>query len=422
MHKITAELEQRILLLDGALGTMVQQYKLEEKDYRHAPLENHTIALKGNTDLLNLSRSDVIQEIHRQYLEAGADIIATNTFGGNAISQADYDTAAFVVDINQAGARLAREVAEKMTRDNPVKPRFVAGAMGPTTQMASLSPRVNDPGFRAVNFDQLVTAFAEQARALLAGGVDLFLLETITDTLNAKAALFALMQVFEETGQSYPIMVSGTITDASGRILSGQTVEAFLISISHVPLLSVGLNCALGAAELRPYLQELHKKCPFYVSTHPNAGLPNPMGEYDQTAEEFAAFVQEFAQKGWLNIVGGCCGTTPLHIAAAAKAIQGISPRQKPGFKHANNEKVVTDEQTQVLIEAWYQQESYDSIPSFSLKELMEIVSKVEDEKTFLKLKAKFDKEKPLYHPEQALLLNAHIFGRYQYLREESRL
>ena len=422
MHRIEIELERRILILDGAMGTMVQQYGLKENDYRNDRLKKHPVALKGNTDLLNLSRPAIVKEIHTQYLEAGADIISTNTFGANAISQADYDTSALVSAINYTGASIAKEAAVKMTQANPAKPRFVAGAMGPTTRLASLSPNVHDPGFRAVNFDQLVGVYTEQAKALMEGGADLFLLETITDTLNAKAALFALMQVFEEAGREYPVMVSGTITDASGRILSGQTVEAFLISISHAPLLSVGLNCALGASELRPYIQLLHKACTSYVSTHPNAGLPNPMGDYDQTADAFASFVYEFARKGWVNIIGGCCGTTPRHIAAAASAIRGMLPRQKPGVKNTNEKKFITAHATKDLIEEGDHQESSESQPAFSLQELIHRISAVEDEKTWLKIKSKFDQEKQRYHPEQALLLNAHLFGRYQYLRVENRL
>jgi len=420
MNRIEIKAEQRILILDGAMATMIQPLKLTEQDFRNEKLQNHPIELKGNNDLLNLTRPDVIKKIHLDYLVAGADIISTNTFGANRISQDDYGVSDLVFEINFEGAKIAKEAVKEYQNSNTHKSVYVAGAMGPTTQLASMSSNVNNPGFRAVNYDQLVEAYAEQAKALINGGVDMFLLETITDTLNAKAALFALMTIFEEIGKKYPIMVSATITDASGRILSGQTIEAFLISISHAPLLSVGLNCALGAKELRPYLETLHRKSPFMVSTHPNAGLPNQFGNYDQSADEFADLVTEFASNGWLNIVGGCCGTTPKHIKAAADRIKNIHPRnfnRKSGEK--KDQQIETDKMTIKAINEWTVSTSQ---PTFKLEEFMSLVSSIEDEQTFLTAKSKFDKEKQLYHNEQAMLVNAHLFGRYQYLRVENRL
>lgn len=420
MNKIEIEAANRILILDGAMGTMIQPLKLTEQDFRNRELQCHSIDLKGNNDLLNLTRPDVIKNIHLEYLNAGADIISTNTFGANRISQDDYAISDLVFEINIEGAKLAKEAIKEYQNNNNVKALFVAGAMGPTTKLASMSPDVNNPGYRAIDFDQLVEAYTEQANALIQGGIDLFLLETITDTLNAKAALFALMTVFEKTAKKFPIMVSGTITDASGRILSGQTIEAFLISISHAPLLSVGLNCALGAKELRPYLETLHKKCTFMVSTHPNAGLPNQFGNYDQSSEEFASLVTEFANNGWLNIVGGCCGTTPKHIKAAAEKIQNIRPRsiyRKP--LEAKIERTKTDAKTVEVLNEWTVSTSK---PTFQLKEFMNLVSKIEDEQTFQTTKSKFEKEKKFYHHEQAMLLNAHLYGRYQYLKVENRL
>nr|WP_314030365.1 homocysteine S-methyltransferase family protein [Xanthocytophaga flavus] len=414
MHPIEQELENRILILDGAMGTMIQPYGLSEADFRNASLEHHAIELKGNNDLLNVTRPDVIKEIHLHYLQAGADILSTNTFGANAISQEDYKTADLVYDINYQGAKIARETIKTYQENNRSRPLFVAGAMGPTTKLASMSPDVNNAGFRSVTFDQLAAAYTEQAKALIDGGVDLFLLETITDTLNAKAALFALMQLFDEIGQKYPIMVSGTIADASGRILSGQTIEAFIISISHAPLLSVGLNCALGAKELRPYIQTLDKEAPFYVSTHPNAGLPNQFGGYDQSAEEFASLVYEFAKNGWLNIVGGCCGTTPQHIEALASKIKNLPPRQKPA-RRMQREGVTSHPK-----QGEYSGTS-KSTNALSLQELLQKVSEAEDEQSFLQVKETFEQNKKQYHPEQAMLINAHIFGRYQYLRSANK-
>lgn len=320
-------LKKRILVLDGAMGTMIQRYKLEEEDFRGERFKDHTHSLKGNNDLLAITRPDVLRAIHAEYFEAGADIAETNTFSGTTIAQADYGLEDAVYDINYLSAKLAREVADEFTEREPNKPRYVAGSIGPTNRTASLSPDVNDPGFRAVTFDELVEAYTLQVKALIDGGVDLLLVETVFDTLNAKAALFAIQQYFDEIGRELPVMISGTITDASGRTLSGQTTEAFLISISHVPLLSVGLNCALGAEQLRPYLQVMSDKSDFFTSAHPNAGLPNEFGEYDQTPDEMAAQVGNFMQEGLVNIIGGCCGTTPDHIKAIAREAAKYQPR-----------------------------------------------------------------------------------------------
>lgn len=322
-------LQKRILILDGAMGTMIQRYNLEEKDFRNEGLANHAKPLKGNNDLLSFTRPDVIKAIHRKYLDAGADIIETNTFSGTTIAQADYDLGQEWVDkINFESARIAKEVADEVTALNPDKPRFVAGAMGPTNRTASISPDVNDPGYRAITFDQLKDAYKKQAQKLVEGGADILLIETIFDTLNAKAALFAVDELMEETGKHYPVMISGTITDASGRTLSGQTTEAFLISMEHAPLLSIGLNCALGASALRPYLQVLARKSNFFVSAYPNAGLPNEFGQYDETPEQMAAQVEVFCKEGLVNIVGGCCGTTPDHIKAIADMAARYEPRK----------------------------------------------------------------------------------------------
>ena len=327
-------IQNRILILDGAMGTMIQRYTLTEEDFRTPELKNHPKSLKGNNDLLSLSRPDIIRQIHKEYLEAGADIIETNTFSGTTIAQADYELSHLAYAINLESAKIAREIADEFTAKEPHKPRFVAGAVGPTNRTASLSPDVNDPGYRAITFDQLAEAYAEQVRGLLDGGSDIILVETIFDTLNAKAALYAIQDVYEERNipldpkdGGIPIMISGTITDASGRTLSGQTTEAFLISVSHVPLLSVGLNCALGAKELRPYLKVLAQNAPFYVSAYPNAGLPNEFGLYDQGANEMADQVRDFLKEGMLNILGGCCGTTPDHISALAKMATEYKPR-----------------------------------------------------------------------------------------------
>jgi 5-methyltetrahydrofolate--homocysteine methyltransferase len=322
-------LNKRILILDGAMGTMIQRYKLEEKDFRDESLANHPKPLKGNNDLLSFTRPDVIKAIHAQYFDAGADIVETNTFSGTTIAQADYELGADVVwKINFESAKIAKEVADEYTAKNPDKPRFVAGAIGPTNRTASLSPDVNDPGYRGVTFDELVAAYKEQVKGLITGGVDIILVETIFDTLNAKAALYAIDEFMEETRKSYPVMISGTITDASGRTLSGQTTEAFLISMQHAPLLSVGLNCALGASALRPYLQVLSTNAPFYVSAYPNAGLPNEMGQYDESPSAMAKQVEEFCKEGLVNILGGCCGTTPDHIKAIADMAVNYAPRK----------------------------------------------------------------------------------------------
>jgi 5-methyltetrahydrofolate--homocysteine methyltransferase len=326
--KIENLLKERILVIDGAMGTMIQQHTLTEDDFRGERFKDHRYPLKGNNDILSITRPDIIKEIHRQYFAAGADIVETNTFSGTTIAQADYHLEDAVYDINYLSAKIAKEVADEFTLKEPDKPRFVAGAMGPTNKTASLSPDVNNPGYRAITFDQLKVAFKQQAQALLDGGVDILLLETIIDTLNAKAALFAIQELFEETGKSVPVMVSGTITDASGRTLSGQTTEAFLISVSHLPLLSIGLNCALGASMLRPYLQVLSEKAPFFVSAYPNAGLPNEFGQYDETPEQMGAQVEEFLKEGLVNMLGGCCGTTPEHIKVIASLVSKYQPRK----------------------------------------------------------------------------------------------
>lgn len=321
-------MRERILVLDGAMGTMIQRHKLEEEDYRGEQFKDAEKPLKGNNDLLSITRPEIIKDIHRQYYEAGADIAETNTFSGTTIAQADYGLESAVYDINFQSAKIAREVADELTAKEPHKPRFVAGSIGPTNRTASLSPDVNDPGFRAVTFDDLRVAYKDQAKALIDGGVDILLVETVFDTLNAKAALFAIEELYEEIGYRLPIMVSGTITDASGRTLSGQTAEAFLISVSHIPLLSIGLNCALGAAQLRPYLQVLSNKSAYGVSAHPNAGLPNEFGEYDETPEMMADQIEEFLKENLINIIGGCCGTTPPHIKAIAELAAKYEPRK----------------------------------------------------------------------------------------------
>jgi 5-methyltetrahydrofolate--homocysteine methyltransferase len=330
LKQLEEALAQRILVLDGAMGTMIQRRRLTEAQYRGERFRDHARDLRGNNDLLNLTQPDVIREIHAQYLEAGADILETNTFNSTAISQADYALEAAVEDLNLEGARIAREVADACTVRTPGRPRFVAGVLGPMNRTLSLSPDVNDPGFRAVTFDQVRESYRVAARALLRGGVDLFLVETIFDTLNAKAALFALEQVFDEAGLRLPVMISGTITDASGRTLSGQTVEAFWNSVRHARPLSVGFNCALGAEQLRPHVEELARIADVRVSAHPNAGLPNAMAEYDELPRETAGFIREWAAAGWLNITGGCCGTTPEHIKAIAEAVAPFKPRLAP--------------------------------------------------------------------------------------------
>lgn len=324
---IRKQLEDRILVLDGAMGTMIQRHKLDEEDFRGNQFQNSKVDLKGNNDLLSITRPEIIQEIHEQYLEAGADIVETNTFSGTTIAQSDYKLEDAVYDINFESAKLARLACDKFTKQNPDRPRFVAGAMGPTNRTASMSPNVSDPGFRAITFDELATAYKEQAKGLIEGGSDLLLIETVFDTLNAKAAIFGVLELYEEIGKELPIMISGTITDASGRTLSGQTVEAFLISLSHTPLLSIGLNCALGAEQLKPYLKTLARYSPYFVSAYPNAGLPNEFGEYDQGPDEMANQVKSFLDDKLLNILGGCCGTTPDHIKKMAELAAKYSPR-----------------------------------------------------------------------------------------------
>ena len=327
IHKIVQE---RILLLDGAMGTMIQRYKLEESDFRGKKFKDFHLDVKGNNDLLSITQPEIIESIHKAYLEAGSDIIETNTFSANSVSMDDYEMGHLVYDLNLASARIAKKAASYYTSLNPEKPRFVAGALGPTTKTASLSPDVNDPGYRAITFDQLVDCYYEQVRGLMDGDVDLLLVETVFDTLNCKAALFAIDKYFGDVGHKVPVMVSGTITDASGRTLSGQTVEAFWISISHIELFSVGLNCALGAEELRPHLKDLSAIADVNISAYPNAGLPNEFGEYVQSPEEMKEYIKDFVHSGFVNIVGGCCGTTPDHIRAMAQAIEGLKPRQKP--------------------------------------------------------------------------------------------
>src|SRR5687768_13857402 len=323
-----AALEQRILVLDGAMGTMIQRYSLTEAQYRGERFRDFAHDLRGNNDLLSITRPDVIRGIHAEYLEAGADILETNTFNSTSIAQADYKLESLVRELNLAGARLAREAADSVSTAE--RPRFVAGVLGPMNRTLSLSPDVNDPGFRAVSFDQVKDAYKEAAAALVEGGVDILMVETIFDTLNAKAALFAIDELAEETGVQLPIMISGTITDASGRTLSGQTAEAFWNSMRHARPLSIGFNCALGAKQLRPHVEELSRIADTYVSAHPNAGLPNAMAEYDELPAETAAYIREWAESGWLNVTGGCCGTTPAHIKAIASMVAGFKPREIP--------------------------------------------------------------------------------------------
>nr|WP_299382215.1 homocysteine S-methyltransferase family protein [Allomuricauda sp.] len=324
-------IKEKILVLDGAMGSLIQTYKLEEEDFRGERFKNHLIPLMGNNDLLALVRPDILKEIHGVYLEAGADIIETNTFSGTTIAQADYALEDAVYDINYYSAKIAREIADEYTAKDPGKPRYVAGTIGPTNRTLSLSTDVNDPGHRAITWNQLKTAYKEQIEALIDGGVDVLLVETIFDTLNAKACLFSIEEVFEEKEIKLPIMVSGTITDASGRTLSGQTAEAFLISVSHMDLLSVGFNCALGAKMMKPYLDVLSKKTEFGVSAHPNAGLPNEMGEYDETPSDMIDQIKEYHEGDMVNIIGGCCGTTPEHIKAMAELAAKYKPREIKG-------------------------------------------------------------------------------------------
>lgn len=341
VHALEQALRERILVIDGAMGTMIQGHHLEEADYRgerfvdgHDSMHVHGDAcghdLKGNNDLLLLSRPDVIASVHNEYLEAGADLIETNTFNATAISQADYHLQHIVNELNREGARVARACCDAFSARTPGKPRFVIGVLGPTSRTASISPDVNDPGYRNTNFDELRNTYREAVEGLIEGGADTIMVETIFDTLNAKAALFAIDEAFEQRGGRLPIMISGTITDRSGRTLSGQTAEAFHASLAHSRPLSFGLNCALGASDMREHIETLARVSRSHVSAHPNAGLPNAFGEYDETPEEMAATLREFATSGLLNLVGGCCGTTPAHIRAIAEAVRGLSPRALP--------------------------------------------------------------------------------------------
>jgi len=326
MPNIREELDKRILIIDGAMGTMVQRYKLQEADYRGERFANWHTDVKGNNDLLCITQPQIIIEIHKQYLDAGADILETNTFSSTKIAMADYDMQDLAYELNVAAAKCAREAITQSGRN-----AWIAGAIGPLNKTLSLSPDVNNPGFRAVSFDEVVSAYYEQVKGLVDGGVDLLLVETIFDTLNAKAAIYAIKKYFRDTGQdSLPLMISGTITDASGRTLSGQTVEAFYTSIAHARPLSVGLNCALGAKEMRQHIVELSHIASCYVSAYPNAGLPNAMGEYDEQPHETAGFIEEWAQHGYVNIVGGCCGTTPDHIRDIAEHVKNLAPRTLP--------------------------------------------------------------------------------------------
>ncbi|TSE09933.1 homocysteine S-methyltransferase family protein [Aquimarina algiphila] len=327
MKDIQKILEERILVLDGAMGTMLQRHKFTEEDFRGERFKDWPVPVQGNNDLLSITQPEAIKEVHRLYFKAGADIVETNTFSGTTIAMADYEMEELVYELNYQSAKIAKEVADEFTKEEPHKPRFVAGSIGPTNRTASMSPDVNDPGFRAVTFDELRIAYKQQVEGLLDGGADILLVETVFDTLNAKAALFAIEEVKDERNIEVPIMVSGTITDASGRTLSGQTAEAFLISVSHIPMLTVGFNCALGANQLTPHLEVLAQKTNFGVSAHPNAGLPNAFGEYDESPEQMAAQIKEYMDKNLVNIIGGCCGTTPEHIKAIADLAKNYTPR-----------------------------------------------------------------------------------------------
>jgi 5-methyltetrahydrofolate--homocysteine methyltransferase len=334
-NDIRKELRRRILIIDGAMGTMIQQYKLNEADYRGDRFRTWSSDLKGNNDLLSIVRPDIIRKIHTQYLDAGADIIETNTFNAQRISMADYKMESLAYEINVAAAKIAREAVDDFMRRKPEEgPKWIAGALGPMNKTLSLSPDVNNPGYRAVSFDEVAAAYYEQVKGLIDGGVDLLLIETIFDTLNAKAAIFAIKKFFRDQGnqqgQEIPIMISGTITDASGRTLSGQTLEAFYTSVMHAKPLSIGLNCALGAAEMRPHIEELSQIAACYTSAYPNAGLPNAMGEYDEKPEQTAHFLEDWARQGFVNIVGGCCGTTPEHIRHIAEHVKNCNPRELP--------------------------------------------------------------------------------------------
>tara|TARA_B110000261_G_C13087117_1_gene358334 strand:- start:482 stop:1486 length:1005 start_codon:yes stop_codon:yes gene_type:complete len=328
MTAIEKALQDKILVLDGAMGTMLQAYKFTEEDFRAERFKDHPCSLQGNNDLLSLTQPEAIKAVHRAYFEVGADIVETNTFSSTSIGMGDYQMEPLVYELNFESAKLAREVADEFTNANPNKPRFVAGSIGPTNRTASMSPDVNDPGYRAVTFDDLVEAYTEQIQGLVDGGSDVLLVETIFDTLNAKAALFAIDALKEKNNWKIPVMVSGTITDASGRTLSGQTVEAFVISVSHIPLLSIGFNCALGADQLLPYLRRLSKETDLLTSAHPNAGLPNAFGAYDQTPEEMRDLIEKYLEENLINIIGGCCGSTPEHIAQIASVTRDYKPRK----------------------------------------------------------------------------------------------
>lgn len=335
-EQLTDILGRRIAIIDGAMGTMIQRYKLQEADYRGTRFKDWHCDLKGNNDLLSITQPDIIRAIHREYLDAGADIIETNTFSAQVISMADYDMQEISYEMNVASARVAREAVQEYLAANPdAGPRFVAGAIGPMNKTLSLSPDVNNPGFRAVTFDEVSAAYYDQIKGLVEGGADILLVETIFDTLNAKAALFAIQRFFDDHATELPVMISGTITDASGRTLSGQTLEAFYISVAHARPVSIGLNCALGGAQMRPHVEELAHIAACHVSCYPNAGLPNAMGEYDETPDDTAAIIEGFARNGWINIVGGCCGTTPDHIRAIAQAVKGLAPRSLPVLEPA---------------------------------------------------------------------------------------
>jgi len=328
MEEIQKILQNRILVLDGAMGTMLQAYKFSEEDFRGERFKDYPVSLKGNNDLLSITQPIAIKEIHAKYFEAGADIVETNTFSSTTIGMADYQMENLIYELNYQSAKLAKEVAVEFTKNEPYKPRFVAGSIGPTNRTASMSPDVNDPGFRGITFEELRVAYKEQVEALIDGGVDLLLVETVFDTLNAKAALFAIEEVKDERKIDIPVMLSGTITDASGRTLSGQTAEAFLISVSHFPLLTIGFNCALGANLMQPHLEAIASKSAFGISAHPNAGLPNAFGEYDETPEKMAVQIEEYLKRDLINIIGGCCGTTPEHIKKISELASKYSPRK----------------------------------------------------------------------------------------------
>lgn len=329
-QKLRDILKKRIMIIDGAMGSMIQTYKLQEEDYRGERFKNWHKDVKGNNDMLVITQPQIVKEIHRAYLDAGADIIETNTFSSQAVALADYDMQEFAYEISKEASKVAKQAVEEYLKDNPGAEKFVAGAIGPMNKTLSLSPDVNNPGYRAVTFDEVADAYYEHITGLVDGGADILLIETIFDTLNAKAAIYAVEKYFRDTNKRMPVMISGTITDASGRTLSGQTLEAFYISVSHANPISIGLNCALGAEQMRPYVEELSEIASCYVSCYPNAGLPNAMGEYDESPKITAAIVSEFAKEGWVNIVGGCCGTTPAHIKAIADAVKNIAPRKLP--------------------------------------------------------------------------------------------